>query len=65
MLPDRIFTLTMSYDGESADLVAVVTRTTTGVSEYKEWSTTAVGQHDDNEWHTVRDLIVDFVGECF
>ena len=65
MLPDKIFSLTMTYDQHSGDLVAVVS---TGVDDRaltKEWSTTDVPDHTDNEWHTVRDLLISFVQEAF
>lgn len=65
MLPDKYVTITMAYDGNSADLMAVFTDAVMGGSMSKEWTTTEVALHKDNEWHTVRDLLVDFIGESF
>jgi hypothetical protein len=65
MLPDKYVTITMAYDRTSADLMAVFTNDVTGESLSKSWSTTEVATHKDNEWHTVRDLLVDFIGESF
>jgi len=65
MLPDKVLTLSMTYDDQSADLVVVVTDSVTGTAQGKEWSTTSVAHHADNEWHTVRDLLIEFVAEAF
>ena len=64
MLPDKIFSLSMTYDGSTADLVAVVTGPNDLVLS-KEWWTSDAPTHDDNEWHTVRDILLSFVQEAF
>lgn len=65
MLPDKIVSVSMSFSPESADLVAVVTDPLTGIGLSKEWTTTAVPPHTDNDWHVVRDLLIDWIGEAF
>lgn len=64
VLPDRLVSISISYDAQSADFVAVYTGPN-HTSAVKEWSTTSVPAHCDNEWHTIRDLLVDWIGEDF
>lgn len=65
MFADKIFSVSMTFSPESADLVAVVTDTRTGVGQSKEWSTTSVAHHTDNDWHIIRDLLIDWIGDEF
>lgn len=65
MLPDKYITITMSFDDISADLMAILSDAVTGDGLSKDWSTTSVPRHTDNDWHTVRDLLIEWIGEAF
>lgn len=64
MLPDKIVSVSMTYDGSTADLVAIISGPD-GLALSKEWWTADAPVHSDNEWHTVRDLLLAFVQEAF
>lgn len=64
MLPDQFVSITIAYDTQSADLVAVYTGPDK-VSGMKEWTTRTVAAHTDNEWHVIRDMLIDWIGEQF
>ena len=64
MLPDKFVSITIAYDAQSADLVAVYTGPDK-TSVMREWNTTSVPAHTDNEWHSIRDMLIDWIGEQF
>lgn len=65
MIPENIFSLSMTYDASGVQLVAVYSGPEDVPSCSKAWQSTDVCLHSDNEWHTVRDLLVQFVSEAF
>lgn len=65
MTDDRIFTLSMTYDDLSGDLVALISNGRGEGNDVKWWHPAEIPAHTDNEWHVIRDLLLQFVQEAF